>query len=193
MHITGLILAGGRSRRMDSRDKGLIPLNGKAMIEHVIDKLKPQVDSIIISANQHRDNYRKTGYKVYADTYDDYRGPLAGICQGLIHINSHYLLTVPCDGPLLPTDLAVRLSCAAQLHQARAVMVFDGQYNQPTYNLIHRDLITSIQRALVNNEHKLGKWLIDNGALRVDFFDQKDAFTNVNTPQDLETLTSLLV
>jgi len=191
MHITGLILAGGRSSRMDGKDKGLIMLKGKPMIKYVIDKLKPQVDSVIISANRHLDIYRQMGFNVYADEYSDYRGPLAGMCQGLIKTNSDYLLTVPCDGPLLPADLAVRLSSAAQLHQTRAVMVFDGQYNQPTYNLIHRDLIPSMQHALVNNEHKLGKWLMDNGACRVDFSAQKAAFTNLNTPRDVEDMISL--
>lgn len=192
MHITGLILAGGRSSRMGGRDKGLITLNGKPMIMHVIDKLKPQVERIIISANRHLELYRQLGYDVYADEYHDFRGPLAGICQGLIKTGSEYLLTVPCDGPLLPADLALRLSRAAQWHQTRAAMVFDGQYNQPTYNLIHRDLIPSMQHALANNEHKLGQWLMDNGALRVDFSAQKATFANINTPRDVEVLVSLL-
>jgi len=192
MQITGLILAGGRSSRMDGHDKGLLKLHGRAMIEHVIDKLKPQVKQILISANRHLDDYQKFGYEVLVDDYDDYRGPLAGMSRGLSNSKSEYLLTVPCDGPLLPMDLASRMLDYAQKKKAKAVLAFDGQYKQPTYNLIHKDLLAHLNHSLENNEHKLGKWLMDNGALKLDFSDQKSAFLNVNTPDDLNLLSQQL-
>ena len=190
--ISALILAGGRSSRMNGDDKGLLKLLNSPMIEHVINRLKPQVNQILISANRHLESYQEFGYKVLVDDYDDYRGPLAGMSRGLSHSNSNYLLTVPCDGPLLPLDLAKKMLDFAQQKNAKAVLVFDGKYRQPTYNLIHKDLLPAIKKSLENNEHKLGKWLMDNGAVNLDFADQKSAFLNVNTLDDLYLLSQQL-
>ncbi len=192
MHVTGLILAGGRSSRMNGNDKGLLRLLDRPMIEHVINRLSPQVDNILISANRFIEQYQQYGYKVLLDEFDDFRGPLAGMSQGLTNSESEYLLTVPCDGPLLPADLAQRMLDTALKHQVRIVLAFDGQYKQPTYNLIHHSLLDDIKHSLQCNEHKLGKWLMDHGALKVDFSDQKKAFINVNTPNDLATLAEQL-
>ncbi len=190
--ITGLILAGGRSSRMNGNDKGLLKLHGSTMIEHVIKRLNPQVDHILISANRHLEQYQTFGYDVLVDDYDDYRGPLAGMSRGLSYSQSKYLLTVPCDGPLLPLDLARRLLDFACQENAKAVLAFDGKYRQPTYNLIHIDLLPALTRSLENNQHKLGKWLMDNGAISLDFSDQKSAFLNINTLDDLELLSQQL-
>lgn len=190
--ISGLILAGGRSSRMNGDDKGLLKLLNSPMIEHVIERLKPQVKQILVSANRHLESYQKLGYTVLVDDYDDYRGPLAGMSRGLANSESEYLLTVPCDGPLLPMNLAQRMLQLAQQQEAKAVIVFDGQYRQPTYNLIHKDLLPALNQSLENNEHKLGKWLMDNGAVSLDFADQKSAFLNVNTLDDLKLLSQQL-
>ncbi len=190
--ISGLILAGGRSSRMNGDDKGLLKLLNTPMIGHVIKRIKPQVKQVLISANRHLDDYHKFGYEVLVDDYDDYRGPLAGMSRGLARSKSKYLLTVPCDGPLLPLDLAQRMLQFAQQENAKAVLAFDGQYRQPSYNLIHKDLLPALIQSLENNEHKLGKWLMDNGAVSLDFADQKSAFLNVNTPNDLELLSQQL-
>ncbi|MDX2507754.1 MAG: molybdenum cofactor guanylyltransferase MobA [Gammaproteobacteria bacterium] len=192
MQITGLILAGGRSSRMNGHDKGLLTLIDKPMIDYVIQKLKPQVKRILISANRHIEQYQQFGYEVLLDDYDDFRGPLAGMLRGLSHSKSEYLLTVPCDGPLLPADLAHRMLYFARKNHARAVIAFDGKYRQPTYNLVHRELLPAMSQSLEQNEHKLGKWLMDNGALELDFSDQKSAFINVNTLADLNLLAKQL-
>ncbi len=192
MQVTGLILAGGRSSRMQGKDKGLLKLLGRPMIEHVIERLKPQVDTILISANRHIEQYRQYGYQVLVDKHHDFRGPLAGISRGLENSNSEYLLTVPCDGPLLPVDLAQRMLHSLQQHHAQAALVFDGHYQQPTYNLLHHSLLDEINHSLQCNEHKLGKWLMDHGAIKVDFCAQKEAFINVNTPDDLNKLEQQL-
>ncbi|MCW8930495.1 MAG: molybdenum cofactor guanylyltransferase MobA [Gammaproteobacteria bacterium] len=190
--ISGLILAGGRSSRMNGDDKGLLKLLNSPMIEHVIRRLNPQVSEVLISANRHLEAYEVFGYKVLVDDYDDYRGPLAGMSRGLSQSKSDYLLTVPCDGPLLPLDLAQRMLDCAQQKEAKAILAFDGQYRQPTYNLIHKDLLPALIKSLENNEHKLGKWLMDNGAISLDFTDQRSAFLNVNTPADLDLLSQQL-
>ena len=193
MKITGLILAGGRSNRMDGLDKGLLTLVDKTMIEHVIEKLRHQVDEIIISANRHIELYQALGFKVLVDEYDDFRGPLAGMARGLSYTKSEYLLTVPCDGPLLPDNMASKMLSFAQQKKLKATFAFDGQYKQPTYNMVHTDLLAAIERSLQHQEHKLGKWLLDNGAAAVDFSTQKSAFLNVNTPDDLKLLTERLI
>ena len=192
MQITGLILAGGRSSRMNGQDKGLIKLIDQPMINYVIQRLAPQVDQILISANRHIEQYQQFGYEVLLDDYEDFRGPLAGMARGLSHSDAEYLLTVPCDGPLLPADLAERMLNLARKNSARAVLAFDGKYRQPTYNLVHTDLLPAMLKSLEHNEHKLGKWLMDNGACLIDFSEQKSAFLNVNTPADLELLVQQL-
>lgn len=192
MRVSSLILAGGRSSRMDGNDKGLLQLLDSTMIEHVIERLKPQVGQILISANRHLERYQQFGYAVLVDDYDDYRGPLAGMSRGLSQSESEYLLTVPCDGPLLPHDLAQRMLNFAQQEKTKAVLAFDGKYRQPTYNLIHKDLLPALNQSLQNKQHKLGKWLMDNGALSLDFADQKSAFLNVNTLDDLDLLSRQL-
>lgn len=193
MQISGLILAGGRSSRMGGNDKGLLNLLDRPMIEHVIQSLEPQVDQILISANRHIEQYQKYGYQVLLDDYDDFRGPLAGMARGLSQSNSEYLLTVPCDGPMLPSDLAPRMLALARKKNAKAVLVFDGQYKQPAYNLVHKDLLPDIIQSLQQNENKLGKWLMDHGALKLDCSEQRSAFTNINIPADLEQLAQYLI
>jgi molybdopterin-guanine dinucleotide biosynthesis protein A len=104
-HITGLILAGGRGMRMGGVDKGLQTLQGKPMVAHVIQRLQPQVDRIIINANQNQERYREFQLPVWSDQENNFAGPLAGIQAGLIHCDTAYMLIVPCDTPKLPTDL----------------------------------------------------------------------------------------
>ena len=103
--ITGLVLAGGMGRRMDSRDKGLIAFRGKPMVAHVIERLAPQVGSLIINANRNLDQYGGLGYPVVSDEVSGYAGPLAGLHAGLRACTTPLIVTAPCDSPFLPTDL----------------------------------------------------------------------------------------
>ena len=115
--ITGLILAGGRARRMGGQDKGLIPLAGRPLIAWVIEALRPQVGSILISANRNQAAYAAFGYPVIGDEaggpdLTGFQGPLAGIAAAMTLAQTPWLLTLPCDTPLLPADLAARLAAA---------------------------------------------------------------------------------
>jgi len=103
--ITGLLLAGGRALRMGGIDKGLIPFQGKPLIEHAINRLGPQVANLVINANRNQTVYSQYGYPIVADENQDYAGPLAGYLAGLKVCNTPYLMTAPCDSPLFPTDL----------------------------------------------------------------------------------------
>jgi len=188
-YVSGLILSGGRSSRMGNHDKGLILLNGKAMIEYVKDTLTPQVDNLIISANQHIEQYQCLHEVVLADEYDDYRGPLAGIYEGLKYIaEDTYLIVVPCDGPMLPNNLCIKMLTALSETDAKLATVFDGNYRQPTYSLIHQSLKDNLGLFLAQGGRKLGQWLSENNTQLVDFSEQAEAFININTEADLAQL-----
>ena len=116
--VTGVILAGGLARRMDRKDKGLININTKPLIKYVIDGMIPQVSTLLINANRNIEEYGKFGYPVIADKYPDFRGPLAGMYSCIPEVKTGFMLTVPCDSPFVPPDIAVRLY--KKLKQKRA-------------------------------------------------------------------------
>ena len=115
--ISGVILAGGLGRRMGGVDKGLQPLRGKPMVAHVIERLAPQASTLAINANQNLDSYRAFGHPLWPDTIPEFEGPLAGLYTGLLHCDTQYLATAPCDSPsLTPTvtrrRTATRVRCS---------------------------------------------------------------------------------
>ena len=117
--ITGLILAGGQGTRMGRVDKGLQPFGGATMVAHVLQRLAPQVDTVVINANRNLPQYQAaagaytdTGTVIVPDRMGGFEGPLAGVQAGLHDCATELLLTVPCDSPFLPADLAERLSAA---------------------------------------------------------------------------------
>src|SRR5919197_5324771 len=110
MHgVSGIVLAGGLGRRMGGVDKGLQLLHGRPMIAHVLARLAPQVDEIVINANQNLERYAAFGHRVVSDRISGFAGPLAGLHAGLEAISQPLALTVPCDSPFLPSDLVARL------------------------------------------------------------------------------------
>ena len=121
-HITGLILAGGRGSRMGGVDKGLQNHLGLPMAMHALMRLAPQVGEIMINANRNLGAYESMGVPVWPDSLPDYAGPLAGFLTGLERCETQWLLTVPCDTPLFPLDLAQRLAAAADAHDAEIAM-----------------------------------------------------------------------
>jgi len=110
--ICGLVLAGGQGRRMGGVDKGLQPLRGRPLMQHVIDRLRPQVDSVLINANQNLERYAEFGCPVVPDRVGGFAGPLAGLDAGLHATDAPMIVTVPCDSPFLPHDLVARLATA---------------------------------------------------------------------------------
>ena len=107
--VTGLILAGGKGSRMGGVDKGLQAFRGKRLVDHVYERLAPQVGGVIINANQNHDEYRSFGVRVVSDAIGGFAGPLAGLHAGLSISKRPFLASVPCDSPFLPTDLIERL------------------------------------------------------------------------------------
>jgi len=190
--ITGLILAGGRAQRMGGIDKGLIPFHGKPLIESTITRLKPQVSTILINANRSITKYSHYGYPVLMDETPDFSGPLAGFSVGLRHCKSPYLLTSPCDSPLLPTDLAEKM--AGELEGKNLELVFasskedDGKiWSQPVFCLMRRDLKDSLDTFLSKGDLKIDRWFKELRSGTV-VFENAQAFANVNTPEELAAL-----
>jgi molybdopterin-guanine dinucleotide biosynthesis protein A len=190
-HITGLILAGGRAQRMGGIDKGLIPFHGKPLIESAISILKPQVSTILINANRSITKYSHYGYPVLMDETPDFSGPLAGFSVGLKHCKTPYLLTSPCDSPLLPADLAKKM--AVELESNHLELVFasskeDGKiWSQPVFCLMKMDLQESLNSFLSKGDLKIDRWFKELRSGTV-VFENPQAFANVNTPEELAAL-----
>ncbi|HBK44314.1 MULTISPECIES: molybdenum cofactor guanylyltransferase MobA [unclassified Polynucleobacter] len=194
-HITGLILAGGRAQRMGGIDKGLIPFHGKPLIESAISRLKPQVSTILINANRSITKYAHYGYPVLMDETPDFSGPLAGFSVGLKHCKTPYLLTSPCDSPLLPDDLAQKM--AAELESNNLELVFasskeeDGKiWSQPVFCLMKSHLQDSLDTFLSKGELKIDRWFKELRSGTV-VFENPQAFANVNTPEELAVLEKI--
>jgi molybdopterin-guanine dinucleotide biosynthesis protein A len=191
-HITGLILAGGRAQRMGGIDKGLIPFHGKPLIESAISRLKPQVSTILIHANRSITKYSHYGYPVLMDETPDFSGPLAGFSVGLKHCKTPYLLTSPCDSPLLPSDLAKNM--ATKLEGNNLELVFasskevDGKvWSQPVFCLMKNSLQDSLNTFLSKGDLKIDRWFKELRSGTV-VFENPQAFANVNTPEELAAL-----
>lgn len=181
--VTGVILAGGKASRMEGKDKGLLELNGKPLWQYVAQRLKPQVDSVVISANRNLDIYRASGLPVVTDMMNGFPGPLAGISSVLQHYPGEWFLFCPCDTPHVPGDLLARLQEGCL--QAPAVWVHDGERDHPAIALVHRDILPPLQAYLARGERRVMVFLREAGGHSVDFSDVKAAFANVNTPEDL--------
>lgn len=146
--MTGLILAGGQGSRMGGQDKGLLDFHNRPLVEHVIDGLQPQVGKLLISANRNADTYRRYGCMVIADTVEGFQGPLAGFAAAMRVATTPYILTVPCDAPSVPPDLAQRLLTALQTEGAEAAVAHDGFRLQPVYALLPLCLLDDLQTFL---------------------------------------------
>lgn len=182
--ITGAILAGGRGSRLGGVDKGLVHLHGRPLIEHAIGALRPQVGSLLISANRNRDIYTSYGIPVIADVMGDHDGPLAGILSAMRAAGTTYIVVVPCDAPRPPANLVEVL--AATLIRARAdiAVVSCAGRMQPVFALIRCTLADRLQQYLAAGERGVGNWMRRQQAEMAEFPD-RDAFMNINTPDDL--------
>lgn len=188
MPISAIILSGGRATRMNGADKGLVLLQSKPLIQHVIARLEPQVDEILINANRELAQYQALGYIVLQDEVEDFLGPLAGFSLGLQHAKHDYVLTVPCDSPLLPVDLAQRLMAALIEHKAEiAVATSDGSAH-PVFSLCKKTVLPSLAAYLQQGERRVSAWQKKQQYIEVDFSDCNEAFTNLNTFEDLAAL-----
>ncbi len=171
---------------MGGQDKGLVSLQGQPMIGHVIAALAPQTGNLIINANRHLEAYRAFGYPVISDELEGFQGPLAGILAALDHIDSHYLLCVPCDVPGLPMDLGKRLALALQEQQGELAVVHDGEKLQPAFALIPVELREDLRAYVEAGERKLRSWCKSHRLALADYADKPACFDNINDETDLQ-------
>jgi molybdopterin-guanine dinucleotide biosynthesis protein A len=184
MHgVTGIVLAGGQGRRMGGVDKGLQPLNGRPMVAWAIERLAPQVDEILLNANQNAEAYAKLGHRVVPDSVGGFAGPLAGLHAGLGAASHPLVVTVPCDSPFLPLDLVARLK--QQLSQNEIAVAKTGRQPHPVFALVRRSVLPHLERFLAGGGRKIDAWYATLSVVEVSFDDQPDAFRNINTLDEL--------
>ena len=198
--ITGLILAGGRGSRMGGVDKGLQNFNGIPLALHTLMRLGPQVQSVMINANRNLSAYESFGSAVWPDASADFAGPLSGFLVGLERAETPYVLTVPCDTPRLPLDLAERLSQALVREDADIAMAAAPETDehgraevrtQPVFCLIKIELSESLVKFTHSGGRKIDAWTAQHKTVVVPFNAEGDdplAFANVNTLTDLQAL-----
>jgi molybdenum cofactor guanylyltransferase len=222
-HVSAIVLAGGRATRMGGLDKGLQPYQGKSLVAHCIARLNQQIDgplyTVMISANRHLDQYQLLGLPVFCDAVglsaqsrkqtqgalqtqvlEQSSGPLAGMFTGLTHCSTPYLLTVPCDTPLLALDLTKRLLLALTEQNADIAIVASPSLDapgslrsQPTIALMRSSLKLSLQDSLNRNEFKVSRWMRQHKLIEVAFDQSHDdlaAFTNINSSEQLVSLNA---
>ncbi|TSE27294.1 Molybdenum cofactor guanylyltransferase [Tepidimonas sediminis] len=198
--VTGLVLAGGRGSRMGGLDKGLQTFRGAPLALHALLRLQQQrggwVGPCLINANRHLAAYEALGAPVWPDVVEGYAGPLAGMLTGLIHATTPWVLSVPCDSPLLPLDLAERLVAALTAAQADVALAAaredDGVLRaQPVFALLGAHLLDDLQTFLRDGGRKIDAWTARQRCVVVPFDQPGDdplAFANVNTLHELHAL-----
>jgi molybdopterin-guanine dinucleotide biosynthesis protein A len=188
-HITGLVLAGGRGSRMGGADKGLQLHRGLPLVQHALQRLRPQVGSVLINANRNLATYEAFGVPVCADTLADHPGPLAGLLAGLEHCSTPYLASVPCDAPDFPSDLVQRLLASLLSEGAEIAMACSrdaaGVRRQPVFCLLQAGLHESLRAHLGAGQRKVDGWTARHRCVEV-VFDDEGAFFNINTLPELQ-------
>lgn len=183
--VTGVVLAGGLGRRMGGVDKGLTELDGRPMVEWVVERLLPQVEGLVINANQNADRYGRLGHRVVADLIPGFAGPLAGLHAGLQAASTELVATAPCDSPFLPDDLVERLRAALDAHGAQLSVARTFDQPHPVFCLVRRDVCEHLAAFLAAGGRKIDRWYGELRTVEVDFSDQAEAFRNINTPDEL--------
>lgn len=183
--ITALILAGGRGSRMGSVDKGLQLFKGKPMVAHVLERIAPQADEIIINANRSINEYEAFGHRVVPDAIDGFAGPLAGLHVGMMHATTPLIVTAPCDSPFLPLDLVARLLAAMEKGNADLAVAKTFDQVHPVFCLVKREREPHLRAFLETGQRKIDKWYATLKVVEVQFDDQELAFANINTEEEL--------
>lgn len=179
MQVTAVVLAGGRATRMGGVDKGLVAYEGQRLIDHVLARIAPQVDHVIINANRNLDTYRDLGLTVVMDANQLFDGPLAGMQAGLHHATTDWLMSVPCDAPLLPLDVVQRLYAAAHQEKTQMAVARSASGTHPVICLMHRSLQESLNAFLASGQRKVSAWQAQHHPAFADF-EEEQAFTNIN-------------
>ena len=183
--VTGVVLAGGQGRRMGNVDKGFVELDARPLIAHVIDRLVPQVATLVINANRSAERYAAFGYPVVGDAVGGFAGPLAGLHAGLAAAATPFVATSPCDSPFLPADLVARLAAAFDARPIDIAVARTFDQPHPVFALVRRTVLPHLAQFLDGGGRKIDAWYASLAVAEVSFDDEADAFRNINTPADL--------
>ena len=178
---TAIILCGGRGTRLGGIDKPLLDLGGKPLLGHVIERLRPQVDAVLLSCARESADYEAFGYPVVEDE-DDAQGPLGGFVSAMPHVRTPWVLTTPADTPFIPCDLVDSLAPTCRQHGAAVVTA--GGHRQNLAMLVDREHADSLAAFYRRGGRAIHRWLVANAVAEVEF--PAAGFLNVNTPDDLE-------
>ena len=177
---------------MGMRNKGLLKIHRRAMVEHIIARLKRQLGTIFINANHDIERYQRYGREVISDTLDGFQGPLAGMLVASERCRTRWLCAVPCDSPLVAKDLVIRLHQCMTDEAADLALASDGKRLHPVFCLMRADLHDHIRRVLDSGERKIESLFVGIKTATADFSDQPECFLNVNRPEDLSAMKDLL-
>lgn len=183
--VTGVVLAGGLGRRMGGVDKGLQLLRGKPLVAWVIERFAPQVDEVLVNANQNLDRYQALGHRVIRDEIDGFAGPLAGLHCALGAARYERISTVPCDSPFLPADLVSRLSAALDAQHADLAVARTGNQPHPVFCLCRKSVLPDLGAFLAAGGRKIDAWYARLRTVEVPFDEEAQAFSNINTREEL--------
>jgi molybdopterin-guanine dinucleotide biosynthesis protein A len=183
--ITGLILAGGRGRRMGHQDKGLIEFNGKPLICYGIAAMRTVTSRVVINANRHLARYALFDCPLITDHNRDFNGPLAGILAGMTYATEGHLLVMPCDTPFISGAHLNKLLTVLFQAGADAAIAFDGQRLHPIVAALNVSLKGSLHDYLSSGQRRVETWLLAQHTVYADFSEDKNSFVNLNTPEDL--------
>lgn len=181
--VTGVVLAGGQGRRMGGVDKGLQPFRGKPMAQWAIERLAPQVDELIVNANQHPADYARFGYRVVPDELAGFAGPLAGLHAGMKAARHELVVTAPCDSPFLPLDLVARLRRSLGANELAVAKT--GAQPHPVFSLVLRAVLPHLEAFLAAGGRKIDAWYATLKVAEVSFDDEAEAFRNINTLDEM--------
>jgi molybdenum cofactor guanylyltransferase len=187
-NITAVILAGGQGRRMGGQDKGLILFNGRPIIEILIESLRAQQLGVLINANRNQPAYRAYGYPVIGDELEDYQGPLAGFAAAMASVKTDYILTLPCDSPILAENFVANFIDAQDKQNSSVCVAHDGERLQPVYALLETRLLDDLIQFLGSGERKIDRWYGLHDYVQVDFSADTTMFQNINTPEDQQRM-----
>lgn len=188
------ILAGGRASRMDGVDKGLQQLQGKALVQRLLDQLAGQSDDLLLNANRNQQQYQALNphARVVADAWPDFRGPLAGIYSCLQQARHDYLLVIPCDLLALPENLLATMHQALQEKQCVAAFAEINQQALYPLCLVHKSSLNSLAIQLQRQQYAVRHWLFELHACKVAFQLNSDAPLNLNTMALLQQANQIL-
>ena len=194
--VAGIVLAGGRSRRMGGGDKALMPLAGRPMLAWILARAAPQVAALAINANGDPAPYTGFGCPVIADSVTGFAGPLAGILAGLDWAavslpQATHVATFPCDTPFLPEDLVARLASSVDAKGADLACATSDGRDHPVVGLWPIHLRADLRDALTKDGvRKVDRWTARHRLVRVGFEATGrepgiDPFFNANRPEEL--------